>query len=866
MSILGDDEISLFLAEAAATDPRISLYKLITISNEAAKLMVVKAENLSFGEELKLSSELADTLSKLKGSLCFQLSEIDDDVANSLAKYEGKQLDLGYHFKWKNGPGHLKLARTVASNHEDFYQSFQYANSLPLKIVKEFARKNNQLNFDFDNKTISTDKLTLLSDKYLVGCNITLQSFRIDIKTAQELSKCKAASMELHFWTSEKTGLLEDGAGKKDIDLTYESAVIDAILPYQGELQLNFLQYGGIGVDKAQKAFELLIESKLEKRKEAFQKKIKQKSLSSASLPTDVDQVEAERKIERLKDTLHSEEAGKLGLDLLVAADPWMIEMISAGMRVSDGAVIRNEYFETTAQEEEKIPIGFWLAYALAIEHGFHTKCLHPIKKISLNLETEHALAIMEKEILPRLTFIEELTLTLVKKAGPFCTSSLPDMPKLKALTVRPASDFYNSPDNIENELSLVGLNRQPSLKKFCLVNPKILFIDDPEPFLSKIKLEMNFWPDLFSSKITQINTRSLRKINDGTLKVLVFNQLDHSKSKKTPEWWQKDWNTQPPVAENFGAVESAEVSHGLAEKGYTSIIEFKSGKKRKYKIPIGHEVTKVGRSKWEKMSDWVFPGEPLSIALHDQWLDLSGIEKFTNEMISTLCKGPSVRLRADALKGGLALDFFDRKKPIELVGGSATTIREILPKFKCKTALDFSKSKLGKSIILAMKNFAGDELTIFLSGTLTEEQATCLASLSFPIVLACKENNTIDIPDSSALILAKRTAITKFLFNRSIDLYGGGNLDHFRISKLAIDQLLQNQKFDLGLFGPTMLVKGKRFMNLSIYEEPGKEKMTMETFSGVYDGSSRLSTKSGNVYDKKKKIVEQLLKGYQFA
>jgi len=156
--------------------------------------------------------------------------------------------------------------------------------------------------------------------------------------------------------------------------------------------------------------------------------------------------------------------------------------------------------------------------------------------------------------------------------------------------------------------------------------------------------------------------------------------------------------------------------------------------------------------------------------------------------------------------------------------------------------------------------------LTIFFSGILTDEQATCLASLTFPIVLACKENNNIEISDNSASIIAKRDVSTKLSFDRSIDLYGLGNPDHFRISKLAIDQLQQNKNFDLGLFGPTMLVKENRYMNLSIYQEQGKDKMTLEILSGVNGGSRRVSTKSGNVYDKKKKIVEQLLKGYQFA
>ena len=223
---------------------------------------------------------------------------------------------------------------------------------------------------------------------------------------------------------------------------------------------MGFLHhYGRRGVDKAQRAFDLLIESKLEERKESLQKKIKQKSLSSASLPADVDQVEAERKMERLKDVLRSEEAGELGLILMAAADPWMIELISAGMKVSDGDVRTNEYFETA--EDESGSIGFWLAYARALEEGFHAKSLRPVKKIVLHLDSEQALRIMEEEILPRVSFLEELTLTFTKEAGIFCTGSLPRMPKLKALTIGRASNYYNRAPNVENELSLTYLKRQ---------------------------------------------------------------------------------------------------------------------------------------------------------------------------------------------------------------------------------------------------------------------------------------------------------------------------------------------------------------------------------------------------------------------
>ena len=871
---LGDDEISLFLAEAAAADGSRNLGNLETMSVKAAKLIVAKAESISLsasqwhlGKGFKITPEIAEILAKFTGDLYLEFSEFDDEIAGCLAKYKGDRLDLDYWFKWKDEPGHRKLARTIAKIKDGSYQSFEKANSQPLNILKEFVHENASLSFDFENKTINDEKIAFLTHESFAGSEISLQSFRVDLKTARELSKCKAAKMELQFWTNEKTGLLGgSGTGKKDPDLSKEKAVIDAILPYEGELQLGFLHYGGMGVDKAQRAFDLLIESKLEERKESLQKKIKQKSLSSASLPADVDQVEAQRKIERLKDVLRSEEAGELGLILLAAADPWMIELISAGMKVSDGDVRTNEYFETA--EDESGSIGFWLAYARALEEGFHAKSLRPVKKIVLHLDSEQALRIMEEEILPRISFLEELTLTFTKEAGIFCTGSLPRMPKLKALTIGREYNYYNRAPNVENELSLTDLKRQSSLEKICLINPTSLAIEDPKPFLSKIRLQGTYERDSYG-KITQINAKSLRRINSGALKVLIFNQLDHSKSKKAPAWWQDDWSSDPVVADVFGAVETADVNPYWSDKDFISLIEFKSGKKRTHKIPVGHEVMVTGGKKYSAVKDWVLPGDRMTKPLQDQTFDLSHIESFTEEMIRMVCKSAiPVRLRGNSLTEALASLLSLRKGPIELVNGSSAILRSALKGRKNATILEFSASKLGKATISAMKEFSGEELILFLSGTITQEQATALAALPFPLVLACKEHDQVEIPDETAAVLAKRDLSTKFRFDQIRDAYAWLS-SPFILSKESIAALEENKNFDLGLLGTTMLVKesGKstRFMQLSTHSLKGHKKPVLETLSGISGGSARASSKSGTVYDKKKKIVDQLMKGYRF-
>ena len=55
------------------------------------------------------------------------------------------RLELADSFKWKDEPGHRKLARTIAKIKDGSYQSFEKANSQPLNILKEFVRENASL-------------------------------------------------------------------------------------------------------------------------------------------------------------------------------------------------------------------------------------------------------------------------------------------------------------------------------------------------------------------------------------------------------------------------------------------------------------------------------------------------------------------------------------------------------------------------------------------------------------------------------------------------------------------------------------------------------------------------------------------------
>ena len=142
------------------------------------------------------------------------------------------------------------------------------------------------------------------------------------------------------------------------------------------------------------------------------------------------------------------------------------------------------------------------------------------------------------------------------------------------------------------------------------------------------------------------------------------------------------------------------------------------------------------------------------------------------------------------------------------------------------------------------------------------------MAALPFPLVLACKEHDQVEIPDETAAVLAERDLPTKFRFDQIRDSYAWRS-SPFILSKESIAVLEENENFDLGFLGTTMLVKesGKstRFMQLSTHSLTGQGKPVLETLSGISGGSARASNKSGTVYDKKKKIVDQLMKGYRF-
>ena len=104
---LGDDEISLFLAEAAAADGSGNLRNLEAMSVKAAKLIVAKAESISFEDCFKITPEIAEILAKFTGYLSLLFSEFDDEIASCLAKYKGDRLELAYNL---NGRMSLAIA------------------------------------------------------------------------------------------------------------------------------------------------------------------------------------------------------------------------------------------------------------------------------------------------------------------------------------------------------------------------------------------------------------------------------------------------------------------------------------------------------------------------------------------------------------------------------------------------------------------------------------------------------------------------------------------------------------------------------------------------------------------------------------
>jgi hypothetical protein len=273
------------------------------------------------------------------------------------------------------------------------------------------------------------------------------------------------------------------------------------------------------------------------------------KSLKRAAATASFTAAELKAKMKRLKSLLKDDHGQPLALELIKAAEPWLLEALLAGVTLRKrGSLLEwtcGPFFKAFTYCFSGDPgLPFWLTVARAWAAGCCPKAFNIKNLFHLDLSARDAteMEIIINYVLPHLSALQELKLG-VGTYG-FSTASLPVMPLMSRLILENGDS-----DELSCVIRIESLDKQNSLKTCILQGFVSLQIDgDQEQLFERVRLET-------SQGSYQENSEGLRCIarppetgcciigmNLPAARVLVRMCSDHSSNPAPPQWWNSGW------------------------------------------------------------------------------------------------------------------------------------------------------------------------------------------------------------------------------------------------------------------------------------------------------------------------------------
>ena len=347
-------------------------------------------------------------------------------------------------------------------------------------------------------------------------------------------SECPPNERTARKWFYEK--LCEEGTGNHD-----EHAGIVT----EGSSNPLFLSAEAYQLWCAHKEFWIQEHQSFMTQKKAAAQDAKRKintSLKRAAAKASFTATELKAKIKRLKSLLQDDQGKPLALELIKAAEPWLLEALLAGVTLRKrGRLLEwncGPFFRTFTYSFSADPgLPFWLTVARAWAAGCCPKAFNIKNLFHLNLSARDAVEmdIIVSDVLPHLSALQELTLGV--GTDDFSTASLPVLPVMSRLILKKC------------RIRIESLDKQSSLETCILEGPVSLQIDgDQEPLFERVRLET-------SQGTRRENSEGLRCIarlpetyrcivgmNLPAARVLVRMSSDHSSNPAPPQWWNSGW------------------------------------------------------------------------------------------------------------------------------------------------------------------------------------------------------------------------------------------------------------------------------------------------------------------------------------
>lgn len=354
-------------------------------------------------------------------------------------------------------------------------------------------------------------------------------------------SQCPPNERAARKWFFEK--LCEGGAGNR-----YEHA--DVVT--EGSCRPLFLSAEAYQLWCSHKAFWMQEhESYVMRKKAAAQDATRKinKSLKRAAAKASFTATELKAKMKRLKALLLNVQGQPLALELIKAAEPWLLEALLAGVVLHKrGRELEwncGPFFRAFTYSFSSNPgLSFWLTVARAAATGccpiaFNIKNLFHLE---ISARNTAEMEIITGDVLPHLSAVEELKLGL--GAFAFSTAALPVMPMMSRLILENGDD-----NELGYTIKIESLDKQSSLKTCVLQGCASLQIDShQEQLFERVRLETSQGSYEENSEGLRCivrppeTSRCIVGMNLPAARVLVRMCSDHSSNPAPPSWWNSRW------------------------------------------------------------------------------------------------------------------------------------------------------------------------------------------------------------------------------------------------------------------------------------------------------------------------------------
>ena len=545
-----------------------------------------------------------------------------------------------------------------------------------------------------------------------------------------------------------------------------------------------------------------------------------------------------------------------LVLELLRAAEAPLLRA------VLQGASIRREKRRAGSHEGRSIEVNtgtvfgnayggnlpFWLAAVRSSSAARPALKLGDVFTIELEASSEAELEAITADILPHLTGLEQLTLTV--KLPVFSTKVLPSMPKLSRLIL----------EGEGNLLRLEDLDRQSALV-WCVIQgrePVTLEIaEKAEPVFQRIRLDL-------SQGSHSTNHEGLRNDNEppehyGCLKgmnlvaarVLLAMVLDYSQHPAPPQWWRSFWALPDVPSKVSGRISNFTwPGQGPLPAGHYAMEVEEAGTKKRHRhlIPLGRDHQGGG--------SFVTAGEPLATRPAVRYVNCSNdsLKPDPAHVAIWAASEAALSFTADKLDIETAKLLVPHRGPLRLQGAITLDVLPLLMQFRGELTLDLDGLTQPSAKILS--NFAGSKLSLVTgSGSLDKAVAAGLAAVGVELLM--DSTDTHQYHDGLSIPLAAAVALAKH--RHKLTFVGPG----FCMEAASVAALMTHPDCDLGCYRPRRFErpdgKGIRFWEVQ------PEGHMARISHGVVGGAAKQSLKKLSRYSGSRREQVAKLVGERF-